>query len=225
MNKIREQRESPMPRTQRAKKPMALSTHRLERRGPAARAAGLLSLTVLIATATLGAPSPARAKVFTSQRQAIAEAFPEATRVERRTFVLRPEQSERIAEIIGTRADAKVVVLHVAFQDDRAIGYAEIAVHKVRTQPEAMLIAISPQGRVQSVRIIAFHEPLDYMPTARWYSQFVGKGKGDRLNLGREIHGVVGATLSAQAAVDAVRRILAYWEVLLLPAYGPGEAP
>jgi hypothetical protein len=121
------------------------------------------------------------------------------------------------------------VVIHVAYADERVIGFAEIAVHKVRTQPEAMLLVLSPEGRVRSVRIIAFHEPLDYMPTDRWYAQFVGKGsregKGGGLTLGREIHGVVGATLSAQAAVDAVRRVLAYWEVLLVPAYGAGEAP
>ncbi|MBK7951737.1 MAG: FMN-binding protein [Deltaproteobacteria bacterium] len=184
----------------------------------------LLLLGGLLATFSVAAPA-ARAKVFASQKQALAEAFPDATRIERKTFVLRREQSARIGELLGVRADAKVVVIHVAYQGETVVGFAEIAVHKVRTQPEALLLVLSPQGRVRSVRIIAFHEPLDYMPTDRWYAQFVGKGKGDGLGLDREIHGVVGATLSAQAAVDAVRRILAYWEVLLLPAYGPGEAP
>lgn len=193
-------------------------------RSPARRAAPLLLLLAGVAAALSMATPAAEAKVFASQKQALAEAFPEATRIDRKTFVLRREQSARIGELLGARAEAKVVVIHVAYQGEKVIGFAEIAVHKVRTQPEALLLVLAPEGRIRSVRIIAFHEPLDYMPTDRWYAQFVGKKKGDGLGLGREIHGVVGATLSAQAAADSVRRILAYWEVLLLPAYGPGEA-
>ncbi|MEZ4333280.1 MAG: FMN-binding protein [Myxococcota bacterium] len=182
-----------------------------------------LLLLLALAAGLVSAP-PARAKVFASQKQALAEAFPEATRIERRTFILSRDQAARLEALTGRPVDAKVVVIHVAHRDDRVIGFAEIAVHKVRTQPEAMLIVLTPEGVVRSVRIIAFHEPLDYLPTDRWYAQLGGTKHGDRLNLGRDVHGVVGATLSAQAAVDAVRRILAYWEVLLRPDYGSAEA-
>lgn len=168
---------------------------------------------------------PVSAKIFASQKQAIAEAFPEATRVERRTFVLTRDQIAALTTALGTPVEAKVVVYHVAFAGEKLLGFAEIAVHKVRTQPEALLLVLDPDGRVRSVRIIAFHEPLDYLPTDRWYAQFVGKKRGDGFTLGREIHGVVGATLSAQAAADAVRRFLVYFEVLLRPAYVAGAAP
>lgn len=173
----------------------------------------------------LGPAQPVEAKVFASQKQALAEAFPEASRIDRRTFVLRKDDVTKIEALTGEKAAAKVVVIHVAYQAETILGFAEIAVHTVRTQPEAMLIVLSPDGRVRSVRIIAFHEPLDYLPTERWYQQFAGKGRGDGLHLGREIHGVVGATLSARAAVDGIRRMLAYWEVLLRPAYGTDGAP
>lgn len=179
-------------------------------------------LTVLVAP---GLARVAEAKVFASQSQALADAFPDATRIERRTLLVRASDAEKIEALTGQEVDAKVVVIHVAYQGEQVLGYAEIAVHTVRTQPEAILIVLSPDGRVRSVRVIAFHEPLDYLPTERWYAQFVGKGKGDGLRVGREIHGVVGATLSAQAAADGVRRMLAYWEVLLRPASGTGEAP
>ena len=39
------------------------------------------------------------------------------------------------------------------------------------------------------------------------------------------IAGVVGATLSARAAADSVRRMLAYWEVLLRPAEVESPVP
>lgn len=184
------------------------------------RRAGFGLLVILVAAVGLVSDQPAAAKVFASQKQALAEAFPDADRIERRTFVLTRDQSAAIERLVGLPAEAKVVVLHVAQQGARVLGFGEIAVHKVRTQPEAMLIVVDAKGQIRSVRIIAFHEPLDYLPTDRWYAQLIGKKKGDGLTLGREVHGVVGATLSAQAAVDGVRRTLAYWEVLLRPEYG-----
>ena len=202
--------------------------HRFDGRRLAGFPASLCALFAATLLTLLVAPGLARvaeAKVFASQKQALADAFPDASRIERRTLLVRAADVAKIEAITGREVDAKVVVIHVAYQGEQVLGYAEIAVHTVRTQPEAILIVLSPDGRVRSVRVIAFHEPLDYLPTERWYAQFVGKGKGDGLRIGREIHGVVGATLSAQAAADGVRRMLAYWEVLLRPASGTAEAP
>lgn len=161
----------------------------------------------------------ASAKVFASQKAALAEAFPDAARIERRTIVLGDEEAARIEALTGEEVKARVVVIHTAYGDDGAIlGHAHIDVHVVRTKPEAFMIVLTPGGEVRSVRILAFHEPLDYLPTDRWYDQFVGKTRDDALRVGRDVHGVVGATLSARAAADGVRRMLAYWEVLLRPA-------
>ena len=165
------------------------------------------------------------AKIFASQNQALAEAFPNATRIERETLLIRKEDVEKIRAITHEEIESRVVVLHTAYKDSDLLGYAHIDVHNVRTKPEAILIILSPEGSVRSVRILAFHEPLDYLPTHRWYDQFEGKTREDALRVGGDLHGVVGATLSARAAADGVRRMLAYWEVLLRPAEVETEAP
>lgn len=177
----------------------------------------LARIAVLIAAIATGSGSAevASAKVFASQEQALAEAFPDASRIERETILLRKVDAERISALIHEPVKSKVVVLHTAYRDDEILGYAHIDVHNVRTKPEALMIVLTPKGVIRSVRILAFHEPLDYMPTDRWYTQFVGKSTHEGLRVGRGIHGVVGATLSARAATDGVRRMLAYWEVLL----------
>jgi Na+-translocating ferredoxin:NAD+ oxidoreductase RnfG subunit len=90
-----------------------------------------------------------------------------------------------------------------------------IDIHNVRTLPEAFMIVLSPAGEVRSLRVLAFHEPLEYKPTNRWYSQFDNQSIGAPLRVGGDIHGVVGATLSAHATTRGVRRALAYYEVLL----------
>jgi Na+-translocating ferredoxin:NAD+ oxidoreductase RnfG subunit len=188
------------------------------------RSAGILHLIIAVVLAVV--PSGvASAKVFASQNQALAEAFPDATRIERQTVLLRRGDAAKIAAIIGVDVAAKVVVLHRAYREDELLGYAHIDVHNVRSKPEAILIVLTSTGAVRSVRVLAFHEPLDYLPTERWYSQFVGKTKQDGLRVGRDVHGVVGATLSARAAADGVRRMLAYWEVLLRPTELETQSP
>lgn len=164
-------------------------------------------------------------KVYLSQKQALAEAFPDASRIDRRTILLRKSEVAKIEAMTHVKVEVRVVVFHTAYREDELLGYAHIDVHNVRTKPEALMIVLSPEGTVRSVRILAFHEPLDYRPTDRWYRQFVGKGKGEGLRIGRDIHGVAGSTLSAQAAADGVRRMLAYWDVLLRPAEVTTQAP
>jgi hypothetical protein len=88
-------------------------------------------------------------------------------------------------------------------------------VHNVRTLPEAFLIVLSPQGEVQSLRLLAFHEPLEYMPREGWYEQFRDKSIADTLRLGSDVHGIVGATLSSRATTLGVRRALALYQVVV----------
>jgi hypothetical protein len=164
------------------------------------------------------------AKVFAGQKDALAAAFPSATRIERDTLILVKEQVAAIEAITKKAPPTRIIVLHTAWENETLLGYAHIDVHNVRTQPEAFMIVLTPAGVVRSVRILAFHEPLDYLPTDRWYGQFEGKTRADRLRVGGDVHGVVGATLSARAAAEGVRRMLAYWEVLLRPETAEVEA-
>ena len=188
-----------------------------------ARATGLgLAIVLAILCWPVGSAS---AKVFASQQQALAEAFPAASRIERQTLLIRKQDAARITAITHAEIESKIVVIYTAYRESELLGYAHIDVHNVRTKPEAFMIVLAPDGSVRSVRILAFHEPLDYLPTDRWYGQFEGKSRSDALRVGNDVHGVVGATLSARAATDGVRRMLAYWEVLLRPTEVERQAP
>ena len=161
--------------------------------------------------------SSADAKVFYSRQEALDLAFPEADRVEKRTFILTSEQVEQIEKRSRSSLDTKLATLYTGYKDGELMGYAHIDVHTVRTKPEGFMVVLDPEGRVRSLRVLAFHEPLDYLPTERWYSQFNGKSLAEPLRVGRDVHGVVGATLSARAATRGVRRALAYYDVLIRP--------
>lgn len=172
--------------------------------------------TLLVAgfALVLGA-EPATAKVFFSRNEALELAFPKADRIEDETVILESEQVERVQKLARGPLDSKLVRIYTGYRQGEVLGYAFIDVHNVRTHPEAFLVVLDPSGAVRTLRVLAFHEPLEYMPTSRWYTQFEDKSLAESLRVGRDIHGIVGATLSAQATARGVRRALALYQVVV----------
>jgi transcriptional regulator of nitric oxide reductase len=157
----------------------------------------------------------AGAKVFHTQQEALALAFPEADRIESETHILSASEVSGIETLARSELPTRLVTIYTGWQGDEKLGYAHIDVHIVRTKPEGFMVVLGPDGVVREVRILAFHEPLDYMPSERWYGRFIGKTRGDGVRVGRDIDAVSGATLTTRAAADGVRRMLAYYQVLL----------
>jgi hypothetical protein len=94
------------------------------------------------------------------------------------------------------------------------VGTAYVDTHRVHTLRESVLVVVDPAGRIGRVEVLAFGEPEDYLPRGRWYDQFLGRPLDDELSLKRAIRGITGATLTAHATTDAVRRALALHRVL-----------
>jgi hypothetical protein len=153
--------------------------------------------------------------VYLSQDEALAAAFPGADRIEKRTVVLDDAQSLRVEELARAKLESRLVTLHTGWKAGELLGHAYIEVHTVRTLPEGLLVVLSPGGEVRSVRLLAFYEPEEYAPSERWLRQFEERRLDPGLRLGGEIHGLAGATLSAQAVTGAVRRALALFAVLI----------
>ena len=179
------------------------------------------SAALLLAVALLFA-SGARAEVFASQAEALAAAFPGA-RVEKRTLLLDDAQARAVEQSAQAPLESRVVTLHTAWRDGRAVGYAFIDVHTVRTLPEALLVVISPEGSVVSTRMLAFYEPADYLPPKRWLRQFEKRALTPDLRVGGKVHGIAGATLSTRAVTNSVRRALALHAVLVAPSAAPPD--
>jgi hypothetical protein len=158
---------------------------------------------------------PAGAQVFMTRQQALAWAFPDAERIDSQSFVLSEDQVRRVEERARSKLESKLVTLYTGVRDGAALGYAFIDVHTVRTLQEAFLVVLGPGGEVQRLRVLAFHEPQEYLPPERWLTQFEGKPPDAPLRLQRDVHGIAGATLSSQAVTGGVRRAIALHEVLV----------
>jgi hypothetical protein len=99
-------------------------------------------------------------------------------------------------------------------EDPGEEGTAYFDSHRVRTLPETLMVVVDPRGRVRRIEVLAFREPEEYLPRPVWYGQFPGRGLDDELALDRGVRGVIGATLTARATTQAVRRVLALDRVI-----------
>jgi hypothetical protein len=173
------------------------------------------ALALLVLLGIAGLPGAGLARVFLSRSEALQLAFPGADRVEDKTWILADAQVSRIQDLSGAPVESRLVRIYTGWSGDQVIGYAIIDQHNVRTLPEAFIVVLDPEGRVRMVKVLAFHEPPEYLPSERWYGQFEGRGADEPLRLGRDVHGVTGATLSARATTRGVKRVLALYRVVL----------
>lgn len=165
-----------------------------------------LIVALLVGAASLVAQAPPAAE-RTRLAEALALAFPgcECTEQNRELDAARREQVTKAVDAAAPAA----VVRHVAKADGKVVGYAYVDRRTVRTHGQVLLVAVDAAGKLLRVELVAFDEPRQYRPRAKFYAQFAGKVLDADLQLRAGIQPVAGATLSARAAVDAVRLLLA----------------
>lgn len=164
----------------------------------------------------------APAKVFLTQEEALHLAFPEGVQVERRTAFLTEAQQREVQKLARTENPPEALIAYyVGRRNGQPVGTAYFDTHQVRTMPETILVLVDPAGSVLRVEVLSFLEPEDYLPMPRWYGQFAGKPLDDELSLKKGIHPVAGATLTARATTEAVRRVLALDRLLRWEAAVP----
>jgi hypothetical protein len=160
-------------------------------------------------------PASGESKVFYSKEEALKIAFPQADTIETRTFIMTADEHRHAEEKTRARIDSKLFTFYVGKKNKATLGYAAIDSHVVRTLPETFMVVLSPEGVVQTTVILAFHEPLEYLPSDRWLDQFREKTLSPELWVGREIAGIAGSTLTSHALMGGVRKVLALFNILL----------
>jgi Na+-translocating ferredoxin:NAD+ oxidoreductase RnfG subunit len=113
----------------------------------------------------------------------------------------------------GTHVDTLRVnaapVLRVA-RGDTLLGFAQVRNVRGKEQPITFLVAIDPADQLKDVDVLVYREPyggeVAYEP---WRKQFRGRTAAQPLEVGRQIRGISGATISVNAVTAGVRQALA----------------
>jgi hypothetical protein len=152
--------------------------------------------------------------VYYSKDEALELAFGKDAQIETVPVFISEEQAAAIEKFAQVKLDSNLFSFFEGKKQGQVVGYAAIESHTVRTQPETMLIVLSPTGELVRTEILAFHEPPEYQPPARWFERLYRRPIAD-LRLNQGVDGITGATLSSRASLDSIRKTLAIYQIAL----------
>ena len=182
---------------------------------------GMLRAALLLAAACFAALPAGAVQVYHTDDEALALAFPDATRIEQRVVSLTEAEQARVAAELGYAARDRTVVLREAFHGDALLGHALVLEEIAKTLPFRFLVAITPEGKVDQVLLLTYREPRGYeIERDAFRAQYQGKALADPIRRGEDIRNLTGATISVDSLSRGVRRALALCGVAIgaLPA-------
>lgn len=168
----------------------------------------------LLGLALLAWLTGASGTVYFSKEEAFELAFGAGATIEERTLFLTDEQTAAIEKAAQTKLDGQLFTFYEGKKQGQTVGYAAIESHTVRTQPETLLVVLSPKGELVRAEMLAFNEPPEYQPPARWFDRLLHRPMED-LRLNQGVDGITGATLSSRAALNSIRRVMAIYRLAL----------
>jgi len=153
----------------------------------------------------------AHATVFLTVEQAQAAIFPGARLIPADVVLSREQRRaiERKSDVNVRNAEQKVWRVEGGgfFIVDEVVGKHEFITYA---------LGLEANGSVRAVEIMDYRESYGYeIRNVDWRRQFVGKTAADPLKLDQDIRNISGATLSCRHIADGVKRLLAFYEVVL----------
>jgi hypothetical protein len=153
------------------------------------------------------------AEGFVTREEALAAAFPEA-QIRSETLFLTQNQQKEAAAISGAEIPTAMIARYIASKEGTVLGRAYLDTHIVRTKKQSLLIILDASGILLRIEATASAEGPEHQAAKSWYRQYEGKQLSDDLYINRAIRPIAGATLTARATNQAVRRILAIDRIL-----------
>lgn len=137
-----------------------------------------------------------------------------AKSVDLQNIILSEAQFQQLSKASQQNVDTKLYRLYIAKNDAKTLGYGVLLNKKVRTKTAISLYLIGTDGKIKSIEIVAFNEPIEYLPTKTWLDGFDNKSSANTLRLNQDIPTVSGATLSARALTDGSRIALSLIDIV-----------
>jgi Na+-translocating ferredoxin:NAD+ oxidoreductase RnfG subunit len=165
-----------------------------------------------------------------TKEEALKEVFWSGAEIEKETVELTGETLEKITSRLGgsleyyqegsesAKVEAQTTVdFYFAKRDGERRGVAIIDVEPGKWGPVEFMIAMTVDGIVKNVRVMSYVE-IRGKPIARlsFMNQYQGKSSNSTLQVGRDIVGISGATISSRCATFAVKKALVIYEEVYL---------
>ena len=146
---------------------------------------------------------------------AMKYAFGQESEISKKNILVSKKRSSIIAKEAKTKLTTKIFRVFKATKDNKILGYGILINQKVRSKNAATLYLISKDSVLKGIEIIAFNEPMEFLPSTTWNSQFENVPTSKMLRVSKNIPTITGATLSARSITDGSRVAFAFYNEML----------
>ena len=161
-------------------------------------------------------------KIYLTVEEALRKVMPGTEEFIKEIITLTPEQEEEVARLLKKKIKNRSYTFYRGVGSDSrtTTGYGVVLDVIGKERPITFLIGVNPEARVMGLEVLIYRESQGYeIRSKRFRKQFIGKTVKAPLRLGRDIHGMSGATLSSRSTAYAVKKALALTKVV----YGVGK--
>ena len=158
---------------------------------------------------------PLSAKVLISPIDAMKATYGSDATVSKKNILLSKQKAKLIEQKTKSRLKSKIFRIFKATKESQLLGYGILINQQVRSKNTAVLYFISNDSMLKAIEIIAFNEPMEYLPSKKWNEQFNNTKTTKMLQVSKNIPTISGATLSAKAITDASRIAFGIYNELL----------
>ncbi|MGR3910808.1 FMN-binding protein [Burkholderia sp. SR8] len=153
---------------------------------------------------------------YLSVAQAQKVMFPDATTFVARPVILTDEQRKALSEQAGTRVNPAQWNVFAAKSGDTLLGYVITDAVIGKFQLINYAVAFGTDGTIRDMEILSYREEHGgEVRTRAWRKQFEGKTGAAPLQLGEDIQGISGATMSCTHVTEGVRRLAVFVQAML----------
>lgn len=158
---------------------------------------------------------PLSAKMLVSPIDVMKQSFGSKSKISKKNILLKTQEAKKIQKDAKVKLKSNIFKVFKATDKGNTLGYGIILNKKVRSKNAAVLYVISKDSILKSIEIVAFNEPMEYIPSQTWIKQFDNTPTSKRLKISKDIPTITGATLSAKSIVDGSRVAFAFYEEML----------
>ncbi|MDP2893479.1 MAG: FMN-binding protein [Sulfurimonas sp.] len=158
---------------------------------------------------------PLGANIIASPIEVMSKNFEVGATVTENNILLTQAQAANIEENSKTKLESKIIRVFKVAKNDKILGFGVLVNKKIRSKNGVVLYIISSDSVLKSVEIVAFNEPLEYIPSKKWISQF-NDIKSEKIDeASKNIPTITGATLSAKSIIDGSKIAFAIYNEVL----------
>lgn len=144
-------------------------------------------------------------------QKVIEEMYPQCSLKKESVFIDKNER-ELIEQKTGYKLHSRLSLRYRGLCNNKKITLY-VDSHIVRTLNETLVIEVTEDAKINQIKVASFMEPQEYIPPKKWIDQFNKKTLASEMRVRKDIDGLSGATLSANAIAKAAKRILAIHEI------------